>query len=63
MATIASPPAPASIAGTAARTSNPLHAGLSAEEAQRRLIEFGPNAIRREASTRPLILHTAKGRH
>jgi Ca2+-transporting ATPase len=41
---------------TYAQSSQEIGAGLSSEEAQRRLGEFGPNEIRREEATSPVVL-------
>ena len=45
-----------SISRPSARTSQPMPAGLSSFEAGRRLTECGPNEIRREEATSPLVL-------
>src|SRR5262245_37670632 len=45
-----------SLVGTFAQSSQERDAGLSSKEAQRRLLEFGPNEIRREQATSPVIL-------
>src|SRR5262245_1778179 len=45
-----------SLVGTFAQSSQERAAGLSSKEAQRRLLEFGPNEIRREKATSPVIL-------
>ena len=56
MATITSFSASAAIEPMIGRTSRAVGTGLSSQEAQRRLTEFGPNEIRREEATSPLIL-------
>jgi P-type Ca2+ transporter type 2C len=45
-----------SIHVTSSRTMSDVRAGLSSEEAQRRLKEYGPNEIRRDEATSALIL-------
>jgi P-type Ca2+ transporter type 2C len=55
MATIMSSP-PRPVDESVGRSSRPGGAGLSSEEAQRRLTECGPNEIRREDATSPFIL-------
>jgi len=57
MATVTSSPvAPPLGTGAGRPDADPIRSGLSSTEAQRRLIEFGPNEIRREKATSALAL-------
>jgi Ca2+-transporting ATPase len=57
MPTVTSPPVAASPgSGVSRPDADPVRSGLSSTEAQRRLIEFGPNEIRREQATSALAL-------
>ena len=56
MRTIASSSVSASIEVTSTRTVSDVCKGLSSDDAHRRLAECGPNEIRREEATSPLVL-------
>ena len=56
MRTIASSSVSTSIEVTSARTVLDVRKGLSSDDAQRRLAEYGANEIRREEATSALIL-------
>ena len=57
MATVTSSPiAPSLGTGAGRPDADPIRSGLSSTDAQRRLIEFGPNEIRREQATSALGL-------